>query len=330
MINLWGTLAGIGIQNNTQYFRTYKNFAWYKGGSYDPEELHPGNDGTVQMVIKDGNVGIGEADPKQKLTVNGEAKAKSLDVDGTVKAGKFQGDGSGLTGLVKESGGNMTGALTIPGLTVNGTASITGNVGVGKGVSDVRLDVNGTVKAGKFQGDGSGLTGLVKESGGTMTGALTITAPKEESLALAISGNHYLEFGAGVTKKEANAGKIGYKTFTGGLDIVGAGEKEDLSDREITLHAQGGVKVYGPILTMNGFPILMDGFLGKYDSQKKEAKNETMQAKVKAILATHPVGTFLLYLTTGSPLDDPWIAWKNKDDKVVSAPLSRSGGPTPL
>ncbi|HUL12789.1 MAG TPA: hypothetical protein VLU73_11570, partial [Methylococcaceae bacterium] len=70
MINLLSTNYGIGVQSNTQYFRTDKNFAWYKGGAHSDAELTAGTNGTVQMVIKDGNVGIGTDDPKSKLTIN--------------------------------------------------------------------------------------------------------------------------------------------------------------------------------------------------------------------------------------------------------------------
>lgn len=71
MINLWKTEYAIGIQYNTQYFRTGKNFAWYKGGTHDDAALSAGTNGTVQMVINDGNVGIGTTTPSQKLHVVG-------------------------------------------------------------------------------------------------------------------------------------------------------------------------------------------------------------------------------------------------------------------
>ncbi|NEO99917.1 MAG: hypothetical protein F6K58_14800 [Symploca sp. SIO2E9] len=72
MINLWNQTYGIGIQSNTQYFRTDNNFAWYKGGSHNDGELSAGTGGTVQMVIKNGNVGIGTTDPgSSKLKVQG-------------------------------------------------------------------------------------------------------------------------------------------------------------------------------------------------------------------------------------------------------------------
>jgi len=88
MINLWDTTLGIGIQDSTQYFRTGKNFAWYKGGGHTNGELTPGNGGTVQMVIKDGNVGIGTNDPgTDKLKVQGNtAIGGNLQVSGKVFA----------------------------------------------------------------------------------------------------------------------------------------------------------------------------------------------------------------------------------------------------
>ncbi|MFB2918632.1 hypothetical protein [Aerosakkonema funiforme] len=74
MINLWNTTHGIGIQTSTVYFRTDGNFAWYKGGGHNDQELNTGG-GEFQMVInKDGNVGIGTVSPSAKLDVNGQAK----------------------------------------------------------------------------------------------------------------------------------------------------------------------------------------------------------------------------------------------------------------
>ncbi|NEO69751.1 hypothetical protein [Moorena sp. SIO3H5] len=115
MINLWNQSYGIGIQSHTQYFRTATNFAWYKGGSHHDNELNAGSSGTVQMVIKDGNVGIGTADPgssklkvQGNLTVTGSLSASS-NVSGErtllmepPKDGNHRGDGGtqGATGLV--------------------------------------------------------------------------------------------------------------------------------------------------------------------------------------------------------------------------------------
>ncbi|NEQ86461.1 MAG: hypothetical protein F6K26_42285, partial [Moorea sp. SIO2I5] len=74
IINMCNNNYGIGIQDGTQYFRTDNNFAWYKGGTHDNNELNPGTDGIVQMVIKDCHVGIGTIDPGAKLEVKGNLK----------------------------------------------------------------------------------------------------------------------------------------------------------------------------------------------------------------------------------------------------------------
>lgn len=62
---------------------------------------------------------------------------------------------------------------------------------------------------------------------------------------LDILGNNSLEFGAGITPKEVNNGRIGYQLYSAGLDIVGAGT--NMASRRITFHAQGGSEFLGPI-----------------------------------------------------------------------------------
>nr|MDJ0520217.1 hypothetical protein [Trichodesmium sp. MO_231.B1] len=101
-INLHDERYGIGIQTDTQYFRTHNNFAWYKGGTHSNNALNPGDDGTVQMVIKNGNVGIGTATPGAKLSVNGglhvggnsDPGDNNLEVDGTTTTNELSVSGN--------------------------------------------------------------------------------------------------------------------------------------------------------------------------------------------------------------------------------------------
>lgn len=139
------------------------------------------DDAAYRVVIDiAGNVGIGTNSPAAKLEVNG-----------TVKAAKYEGDGSALKGIdaLSKSGGTVTGALSVdqslavkgeikaasyvgdgskltgiaggPWAVKDGALSYSGgSVGIGTDKPTQVLEVNGTVKAGKFEGDGSGLTGI--------------------------------------------------------------------------------------------------------------------------------------------------------------------------
>ncbi len=63
---------------------------------------------------------------------------------------------------------------------------------------------------------------------------------------LKIIGGNTLEFGADVSGKQGDAGKIGYGVFeNNSLCIVGAGTKGD--NRKITFWAEGGAKLNGPL-----------------------------------------------------------------------------------
>jgi hypothetical protein len=75
MINLWETSFGIGIQSATQYFRTDAHFAWFRGGVHNNDTFNAGSGGTVDMVLNSGNLGIGTANPSEKLHVIGNILA---------------------------------------------------------------------------------------------------------------------------------------------------------------------------------------------------------------------------------------------------------------
>lgn len=59
MINLWGSSYGIGVQGNTQYFRTGDHFAWYKGGSHSDGVLDPGGGVKLASLDNGGNLSVG-------------------------------------------------------------------------------------------------------------------------------------------------------------------------------------------------------------------------------------------------------------------------------
>jgi hypothetical protein len=65
----------------------------------------------------------------------------------------------------------MTGSLTI-----QNNLTVTGNIGIATTATPTeKLEVNGNVKATSFLGDGSNLTGVVKKTGDTITGNLSVT-----------------------------------------------------------------------------------------------------------------------------------------------------------
>ncbi len=54
MLNLWGTGYGVGVQDNTLYFRSGGNFAWYRGGSHATPELNSGGGEVAMQIASDG------------------------------------------------------------------------------------------------------------------------------------------------------------------------------------------------------------------------------------------------------------------------------------
>ena len=82
-------------------------------------------------------------------------------------------------------------------------------------------------------------------AGNVGIGTATPTAQLTVNGTVAVNGANTLEFGAGISGKESSAGKLGYRTFSDGLDIVGAGNTQ--GTRKITLWAEGGATVRGPL-----------------------------------------------------------------------------------
>lgn len=180
------------------------------------------------------------------------------------------------------------------------------------------------------------MTGLVKQSGSNMTGALKITLPPNPGTqrALAISGNHYLEFNTGDENKQNDAGKIGYQVFTGdALDIIGAGPKTpnpqaDAGPRKIKLWAEGGLTVTGPI-RVDG-PIYQKLHLIPWNSYGGDWYNEEspVMQHFKSALKDSPKGTFLHALVDLADLNHVlFFGWVDNGDQIRVMEFQREREP---
>ena len=142
--------------------------------------------GTTDIYYTNGNVGISNTNPGHDLSVGTnffvhDSGSNVVVVDGGVKATKYYGDGSALTGINATGGGQWTGtteiyfdgnvgvANTNPGHDL----SVGTNFFVDDSGSNVVV-VDGGVKATKYYGDGSALTGINATGGGQWTGTTEI------------------------------------------------------------------------------------------------------------------------------------------------------------
>jgi hypothetical protein len=94
MVDLYSNTYGIGVQSDTQYYRTPSSFAWFKGGSHHDAQFNPGTNGTAMMVLtQDARVGINTTSPQSQLHVNGDIRIQDehptfrfVDTDNTQNA----------------------------------------------------------------------------------------------------------------------------------------------------------------------------------------------------------------------------------------------------
>src|SRR5690606_20918401 len=99
--------------------------------------------------------------------------------------------------------------------------------------------------------------GVAQTSHLSVGGNLT-TVDLRASNSIQLEGNRPLEFGYGIPNKEANAGRIGYGTFTpGALDIVGAGTNGN--NRRVKIWSEGGLDIAGPVSVSS---VLTANFVG--------------------------------------------------------------------
>jgi hypothetical protein len=213
-------------------------------------------------ISKEGRIGIGTATPAATLDVVGGL----LHVAGTTapmvtSQGAYIGwnalsGGTGETDFINNQG-QGAGGFAFMNTPLSGAPrntlmfmSGTGDVGIGTVSPKDKLDVSGSARMTSLNVSGSArMTSLnVDGSAGmttlNVTGSARITGLKVPGMG--ITESNVLEFGAGVTGKQLDAGKIGYQTFTtGALDIVGAGDAG--TNRKIKFWAEGGATLAGSL-----------------------------------------------------------------------------------
>jgi hypothetical protein len=168
LLTLWSPEYSVGIQPYTLYARSYKNFAWYKGGKHTDTELDPGG-GTKMMSLSDGSLTVsdkftaeGDATFKKSLTVEGDATLQqSLTVSGDATLKKSLT----VSGPMKIDGNN---ALEL-GAGVSGKEVNAGQIAYQKHSTDA-LDIVG---AGTTSG--SRKIKCWAEGGATLYGSLSVS-----------------------------------------------------------------------------------------------------------------------------------------------------------
>jgi hypothetical protein len=134
--------------------------------------------GTLSVTDK---VGIGTENPIAHLHISSLTTAPSQ---------TFLESGGALLKLSVDASGAKLGTDNAFSLSIitDGSPRIAidavGNIGIGVPTPSTELEVNGTIKATEFQGNGVTLDGIVKKSGDTMTGALTVSGNVQATLFL--------------------------------------------------------------------------------------------------------------------------------------------------
>ena len=123
----------------------------------------------------------------------------------------------------------------------------------------------------------------------------------EGNAAIKIDGDSYLEFGAGITGKEGNAGKIGYQLFTTDtLDIIGAGT-DGSNNRKIKFWAEGGSFFNGRIDVAGGAYCTGTVWVDASDARLKRDIQSMTKYGLKEVLELQPVTYYFTSDTTNHP-----------------------------
>ena len=164
MLNLWGTVYGMGVQNNTLYQRSDGNFAWFLGGSHTNASGLPGFGGRRQMLLSDN----GDLYVRQSIVVDDDGLS-----DGNSRPGLIFGPGSGeaVASVRGTNGVNRYGLDFYTGFQKRLSIANNGNVGINTTAPGGLLDVN--TGNGSFQVI-SDLVPTINLTGGGIPGTMRL------------------------------------------------------------------------------------------------------------------------------------------------------------
>jgi hypothetical protein len=121
--------------------------------------------GSSQLVLSNGNVGIGTTNPTYPLDTTGWIRSQGAGGYGLL----MRNTTTAKTWQIGNNGTDLR--ISETGVGDNVTFQAGGNVGIGTTTPGATLDVNGTVKANNFSGNGSGLASL---NANNLTGTLSL------------------------------------------------------------------------------------------------------------------------------------------------------------
>ncbi len=292
-----------------------------------------GSDGTNHYEITDVYIGTGVTDSSpQAVTYHGSGGSgtniagANLQLAGGIATGNA--GGGDVVFQTSDAGASGTSAQS---LTTKMILKASGRVGIGSTSPTQALDVNGTVKATAFSGDGSALTGItatdstkVAKGGDTMTGLLVLSA--DPSAALGAATKQYVDTAdAGKVAGASNlttAGAVPYVSASGTLNQDAADFFWDATNNRLGI----GTNTPGSSLDVKG-TIRLSGATSGYVGLASPA---APAANIVYTLPSNDGSNGQVLSTNGSGT----LSWATAASGTVTsvsgtAPIVSSGGTTP-
>ena len=177
-------------------------------------------------IDSSGNVGINTSSPSQSLHVVGEGLFEKASADSVVEVSSTGGSGRSYQIRSQTSGDFYIYDNTASAARV--TINSSGNVGIGKTPSTA-LDVNGTVTATAFAGDGSGLTGV--SSGATLHAWANFNQTGTQTINDSVGISSLTDNGGGTTTLNFSSA-MANTTFTATSGHMNGGTKFQYHDSD--------------------------------------------------------------------------------------------------